>query len=430
MNELECFLSKLNAAFNKDSELSIEESRKVICEINSFLFTNYDGIGTTEELGDDYEYFSEFHKYWKQHHKEILDIQIDDANCEKVADVLHSVYVKTNGKAFSDVYDINGLSKDEVCRVRFLTANQDFRGSRSFKDYAKLYKTDPDLFEPDFIVRSPELFIEKIGATQLSQTDKRVSYAKKISEFLISRAPTPFDLITYYKGDVYTLRQEMIECQGAGYGNKKTDMFIRDMVVLNIWNNVSGFEKIDVASDVNTIKVALRTGIMTCAIPLVSSFLDMFCYQYSYVDEMNAKAWRRVWEIWNDKYQSEVIASPALLDYFIYRLIGKEFCKVSIYTYECENGHIFDWRNKAKSICGKCKTRAHVISGKYVCDKEDGTIVVSQYLPDYSNCPLKDICDCNNKKILQPPKSISILGRTGWTTAYARENAGGGGLMA
>lgn len=29
-----------------------------------------------------------------------------------------------------------------------------------------------------------------------------------------------------------------------------------------------------------------------------------------------------------------------------------------------------------------------------------------------------------------PPKSISILGQTGWTTAYARNDEGGGGLMA
>lgn len=52
-------------------------------------------------------------------------------------------------------------------------------------------------------------------------------------------------------------------------------MFLRDMVVLGIWQNVDGFDKIDVASDINTIKVALRTGIIKTEIPLVSSFLDI-----------------------------------------------------------------------------------------------------------------------------------------------------------
>lgn len=35
---------------------------------------------------------------------------------------------------------------------------------------------------------------------------------------------------------------------------------------------------------------------MTSEIPLISSFLDIFCYQYGYVDETNALAWRRVWK--------------------------------------------------------------------------------------------------------------------------------------
>lgn len=37
---------------------------------------------------------------------------------------------------------------------------------------------------------------------------------------------------------------------------------------------------------------------------------------------------------------------------------------------------------------------------------------------------------CGESKNLMPPKSISILGQTGWTTAYARNDEGGGGLMA
>lgn len=125
------------------------------------------------------------------------------------------------------------------------------------------------------------------------------------------------------------MRNDLIACN-AGYGNKKADMFVRDMVVLGIWQNVTGFERINVASDVNTIKVALRTGIIRAAIPLVSSFLDIFCYQYEYIDEMNAAAWRRVWEIWTKKYPQESISSPCLMDYFVYNVVGRQFCKESL----------------------------------------------------------------------------------------------------
>ena len=45
------------------------------------------------------------------------------------------------------------------------------------------------------------------------------------------------------------------------------------------------------------------------------------------VDELNALAWRKVWEIWCNEYPNEVIGSPCLLDYFVYNVIGKQFCK-------------------------------------------------------------------------------------------------------
>lgn len=72
---------------------------------------------------------------------------------------------------------------------------------------------------------------------------------------------------------MFAFRTALIDYDGTGYGNKKADMVIRDMIVLGIWKKVREFEKIDVASDVNTIKIALKSGILHCAIPLVSSLL-------------------------------------------------------------------------------------------------------------------------------------------------------------
>lgn len=442
MDKLSNFCSEIKAAIGEAETLSVTEARKVVKSINDFLYTNYPGIGTTLELGGDREYFSDFHKFWEAHHKEILDCKIDDDKCELVADALHRVYLKTNGDAFKELYDTYGLSEEDVCRVRFLTANQDFRGSRDFSELAKIFKEDNSIFDEDRIYDDPEEFLHNIGVTSLSQNDKRTTYAKSIANFLLEKKCAPYDLIYQYGLDVSLLRDDMIACDGAGYGNKKTNMFIRDMIVLGVWENVWGFDKIDVASDINTIKVALRTGIVKTKIPLVSSFLDIFCYQYSYIDEMNALAWRRVWEIWSMKY-CESIESPCLIDYFVYNVIGKQFCKEILYKFECENHkHTFMWHSNKNRTCQVClkngirKVKAQPIARMMPCSNEEGYIAIKETpyvlsLPDeqkISECPFKDICKEN--RYLQPPKSISILGQTGWTTAYARKGKGGGGLMA
>ena len=103
-------------------------------------------------------------------------------------------------------------------------------------------------------------------------------------------------------------------------------MFLRDMLVWRVWP-LEDVECIDVASDANTIRVALRTRILTTAIPLLSSFLDVFCYQHGLIDEWNARAWRRVWELWRERNPKTCPECPALLDYLIYRIIGREFCR-------------------------------------------------------------------------------------------------------
>ena len=70
------------------------------------------------------------------------------------------------------------------------------------------------------------------------------------------------------------------------------------------------------------------------------------------------------------------------------------------------------------------------------CSSADGKVAIRktdyvQSLPEeekMDQCPFKDICGENRK--LMPPKSISIMGQTGWTSAYAERGLGGGGLMA
>jgi len=320
-------------SFKRD--LSIDEIRFIISKINEYFFTNYEGIGFASILNDEFEYFSEFHKFWERYHKEILNPQIDLTQCEKAADVLHDVFIRFGKEVFYELYNTFSLEQAEICKIRYFSANQDFRGSRDFEKLFKIYHDDPSIFDKDAINKDPEDFLKNIGITSLSQNDKRVKYAITASQILIDKNIEPFDLYSYFNKDLYEIRNFLLNNRGSGFGNKKIDIFLRDMVVLGVWKNPINFDRIDVASDINTVKVALRAGILKTSIPLVSSLLDIFCYQYSLIDEMNAMAWRKVWELWKTKFPTETIESPCLIDYFIYRIIGKDFCNEKLYIFEC-----------------------------------------------------------------------------------------------
>lgn len=406
MKELNDFATCIKHIMESRPTLDIDSAREIVRTINDFLYTTHDGIGSVNVLGQTFEYFSEFHKFWHENYIDILDCKINNNVCEQVADALYDIYILTEGKAFSEIWDTCGLANDQVCRVRMFTANQDFRGSLKFEPLAERYSCDPSIFDEDIIVSAPEKFISAVGLTDKSQSDKRSKYASAIASFVKNHDCTPIDIIKCFDNDVSKLRQALIDCN-AGYGNKKADMLIRDMVVLGIWNNVKGFESIDVASDVNTMKVALRTGIITTAIPLLSSFLDIFCYQYAYIEQMNAAAWRRVWEIWRNKYPQESPLSPSLLDFFVYKVIGKEFCKESLAIFQCDNhAHTFRWHSSRNRTCQVCYAngikgvKASIIGKVYPCSDIEGEIAILQTdfvksLPNGKKlkvCPFSKIC--------------------------------------
>jgi hypothetical protein len=429
---------------DQGQQLSLPQQRQVISKINEFLYTNYPGIGTTIALDEEFEYFSEFHKYWDKCHRDILNPQIDEDQGTIVADILHDIYTTFGGSPFTELYDTAGLKPEEICKVRYFTATQDFRGSREFKNFAKIYKQDSSIFDSKIISDDPGQFLKDLGLTNLSQSDKRVKYAKTSADILVNNGLEPFDLLMHCHDNFRELREFLVDNVGSGWGKKKADMFLRDMKILDVWPNGTEFGAIDVASDINTIRVALRSGILKTDILLLSSFLDIFCYQYGLMDEMNSKAWRRVWEIWHKKYPSETIESPCLMDYLIYRFIGKELCKDTLVKFRCEEkNHEFFWhsgRNRTCQVCYKeerVKRRAVAIMKDLPCKYPEGEICLqnmkkNDVLPGIKECPF--IPACNPRSItfrkLNPPKSISILGATGWDTARTRKDEGGGGLMA
>jgi hypothetical protein len=448
MTSFSCFFKSLikSSIFSLKRDLSIEEVRFIISKINEYFFTNYEGIGFTNILDDEFEYFSEFHKFWEKYHKEILNPQIDLIQCDKAAEILHNVFMRFGKAPFYELYDTFSLEPTEICKIRYFSANQDFRGSRDFEELFQIYRDDPSIFDKETINNDPEDFLKNIGITSLSQNDKRVKYAITASQILIDKNIEPYDLFRYFKKDLCKIREFLLSNRGSGFGRKKTDMFLRDMVVLGVWKNPINFDKIDVASDINTVKVALRVGILKTSIPLVSSLLDIFCYQYALIDEMNAMAWRKVWEFWRKKFPTESIESPCLMDYFIYRIVGKDFCNEKLCIFECETKlHIFKWhsgRNKTCQIChkNKLKNKAYCINKILPCTDNDGYIAIEKsnftagdtpLLPNLKECPFEIVCQPkrNSFKKLNPPKSISILGQTGWESAKTRKDTGGGGLM-
>ena len=119
-----------------------------------------------------------------------------------------------------------------------------------------------------------------------------------------------------------------------------------------------------------------------------------------------------------------------LIDYLIYRVIGKEFCKDTLFTFECESKeHRFKWhsaRNRSCQICAKknVKRSAAVIQRVLQCADSEGYTFITQsefvngknpVLPGIRECPFVDVCHPRDPyfRKLNPPKSISILGQKG-----------------
>jgi len=468
--------------------ISIENVRKSLLKINQFFFNSNPEIGQLkiDDLELETSFFSEFHKIWFDKAEEIIDPQIDIDKCKIAAEVLHNVKKQYNDLPFTHKISFKGLSTEDIATVRFLTANQDFRGSRETEYFFELYKDNPSSFDLQKIYRNPANFLSDIKITNLSQNDKREKYVKTTAKFLLSRNISAYDIADYYKNDVLEIKKNIVDTVGMGYGNKKTDMLIRDFYEWNIWKKLKGISDINVASDINTIKIALRTGILkTKLTPLISSFLDIFCYQYSIIDEWSSQAWRKVWEEWKNNYPETAPYGPAYMDYFLYNIIGKDFCNENLFEFKGEEcNHKFYWHSGRNKFCLVCKDKyrnnkvtfkeinnklfaicernsdhfyevknrrskkckiceqtsiptANIVKRFLPCTHDKGYIFMnsSKYvlsvLKGIKICPFEKLCKPKSENFikLNPPKSISILGRTGWESAKTNISAGGGGLM-
>lgn len=414
-------------------------AQEVLARLNEYFFQTYAGIGTTSLNDKEFQYFSEFHKYWETHHVEILNAKIDREQARVAASALHNACQKYGVEIFKVTLNPHGLSRKEIAQVRFFTANQDFR--KPPEDQFSKYLQDDTRFDAQTIANNPAEFLELLEISRLSQSDKRLDFARHAAEFLLDRRINAYKIADYYDNDAKKIREAFLAYVGMGYGRKKTDMFLRDMVALGVWPNLSNLQVVDVASDRNTMKLALRSRILQTDIPLLSSFLDIFGYQYEHIDEMSAAAWRTVWEEWRIVEPSTALVAPCMMDFLLYR-IGREYCDDKLVEFVCEKGHRFFHFGAQLKLCRACRSTLTPVKRLLPCQVESDQLPRNEegmLRLDESNllrtfdgvCIFEPVCQPKsaNFRKLSPPKSISIIGRTGWTESYAYKDEGGGGMM-
>jgi len=414
-------------------------ARRVVERINAHFFQTYEGIVISILNEKEFQYFPDFHKYWEAHHAEIINGRIDRQQARTTAHALHEARVRYGETIFEVTLNTRGLSKQAVAQVRFFTANQDFREPP--EDQFGKYLDDDTQFDARTIAEDTAGYLSFLGMSRLSQNDKRLDFAKHAAGFLLERQINAYKIAEFHDNDAEKIRSSILANVGMGYGKKKTDMFIRDMAVLGVWPNLSNMQVIDVASDRNTMKLALRTRMLQTDIPLLSSFLDIFGYQYSYIDAMSAAAWRTVWEEWKVIEPTTAPAAPCMMDFLLYR-IGREYCKDRLVEFVCENEHRFFHFGAQLKRCRQCRASLTPVRRLIPCQinanqlphDEDGTLLLdaTNLLRTFGGvCIFESTCrpKASDFRKLSPPKAISIVGRTGWTDSYAFKDEGGGGMM-
>ena len=352
----------------------IEVNRIFLNRLNEYL---YQSSG---------KYISDYHKYWETNFNHILNTTIDKEQAQKIAYKFDDIF--KNAQNYPDVIlspPINreGLSHAEIANVRFFTTIQDFTINiyKKDRDPFKKYHENPEWYDAEKITGSNNIifeFLSYLDATG-SQGDKRIKWMRSAAQFLLDtcdgKAIKLYEICNY---DVIKIRKLLADELEIGFSRKKADMFMRDMLEWKVWEPGKNIEQLNVASDSNTMKVALRSGLLKLSIPLLASYLDIYGIQYSHIDTMVQESWRTVWEMWSNIPDGMFPVTPASMDYLIYKSIGKKWCL----------------KNKLK------------------CNQ----------------CVLNDICPTDTR-ILKPPKAISIYGRTGWNSGIT-DSGGGGGISA
>lgn len=401
MSEFLNFLNKLVSHLKLEiptdlANISSDEyelAAKILHEINKFLYQ--------KNIKLEESYISEFHKYWESCHEKILKPIIGTNAAFEVAKIFERIY---ENNTILVQLDTLKLSPEQIANVRFFTAIQDFKIDINAKiNPFALYDLNPDYFNASEILDNELLideFLNRIGAE--SQRDKRKKWMQESAQLLKNLyGGSAFNINKTHNYNVSEIKKALAEPERYGFSEKKADMFLRDMADLKVWEYKENIDQINVMSDKNTMRIALRTGILQFRIPLLASYLDVYCYQYGLVDRWNVLAWREVWKIWETIPGNHRPSTPASMDYFIYRM-GKLAC----------------WKSSLRRKCPPSKPA----NKKWLKSQ----IYQDQLLFNESGyCVFESVCNVE-RKILNHPMSISIKGETGWDSGKTNEGGGGG----
>ncbi|HOC02833.1 MAG TPA: hypothetical protein PKK91_05075 [bacterium] len=182
LNFLEKLAQYCDVKFDSErfrGEGEYELAANVLNEINRFLYQKKTTLPS--------EYISEFHKYWKEHHEEVLAPKVNpNRECLAVATVLEDIYQGNTIKVQLDTLD---LDKEEIANVRFFTAIQDFNiDVHARSNPFEFYKRHPDCFKPEK-VKDNDLLVDELlnflGAQ--SQRDKRKPWMLNSAKLLVEK---------------------------------------------------------------------------------------------------------------------------------------------------------------------------------------------------------------------------------------------------
>ena len=180
------------------------------------------------------------------------------------------------------------------------------------------------------------------------------------------------------------------------------------------------------------MRTALRTGILRGSNPLLTSYLDVYSYQYELVTDLTSRAWRRVWERWGEIPNHHRVEGPAFFDFLLYEILARE-CAGLVPTKQmrcrhCGSASLLRSRLRTCPNCGSTDTwttRERGAPDQFLDLLRRGCDFCVQ--GGVGSCVFEGIITFDRSK-LSSPKSISRIGGTGWDDGFASDDEGGGGI--
>lgn len=187
-------------------------ARHFLSAANRYFYQTYAAIGATQFEGAEFQYFSDFHRFWEQNHASILNARIDTPQARIAAAALRDAVQAHGAEILRVNRNLHGLNAQQLAQVRFFTANQDFRQPPD--DQFTIYLEHPEVFDAAAVEEDPDNFRTSMALNRLSQSDKRRDFARNAARFLNQNEITAFEIAEHFENIAPRIREAII-----GFGN-------------------------------------------------------------------------------------------------------------------------------------------------------------------------------------------------------------------